>query len=527
VRKTDRDTPPRPISIRRKLPPLTLGLLGLLLGMADPAFAQRRGEPTEQTPGRADKDGKPRAVSGPIFAVISIGDQRMSVYGGEGLVARTPVSTGMRGHPTPTGVFSIVQKKRWHRSNIYSGAPMPFMQRITWSGIALHAGPLPGYPASHGCIRLPSGFAQRLFGMTEIGYRVIISPRDVTPATVSHKNLPVPYIWPAEDALEARADQSGETTSAIAGGKLEQVSLTAAPAATTGLNPLDYARDMKRRATEKARLAASATKASQVLTVKKAAELRVASRKLAIAGEAVEDADEAFAAAAKKLAKVEDENFGNVAAAHAAMAAALAEAKNQEEQARALKQAKEQELAAARLAAQEARASGKAAAAAIVEANRRLRPVSIFISRKTGKLYVRQDWKPLFDAPISIREPERPIGTHVFIGTHAAENGTDLIWTAVSMPPEGEQKSSGDGPRRGRVASSQAPAAVPAPAPSLPAETALGAIDRVTIPEDTARRLAELSWVGASLTISDHGISGETGETTDFIILTRSRASAP
>ena len=126
-----------------------------------------------QTAARAEKDSKAAStLKGPLFAVVSIGDQRISFYNADGLAARSGVSTGMRGHPTPTGLFSIVQKKRFHRSNIYSGAPMPFMQRITWSGIALHAGVLPGYPASHGCIRMPREFAQRMFGATRMGERM-------------------------------------------------------------------------------------------------------------------------------------------------------------------------------------------------------------------------------------------------------------------------------------------------------------------------------------------------------------------
>src|SRR5262249_17209506 len=88
----------------------------------------------------------------PLIINVSIARQRVTVYDANGLFAEAPVSTGMPGHPTPMGVFSVIQKDRYHHSNIYSGAPMPFMQRITWGGVALHAGVLPGYPASHGCI---------------------------------------------------------------------------------------------------------------------------------------------------------------------------------------------------------------------------------------------------------------------------------------------------------------------------------------------------------------------------------------
>ena len=94
------------------------------------------------------------APKGPLQIIISITDQRVALYDNGALIARSSVSTGVQGHPTPLGIFSVISKQRWHRSNIYSAAPMPYMQRITWSGIALHAGDLPGYPASHGCIRL-------------------------------------------------------------------------------------------------------------------------------------------------------------------------------------------------------------------------------------------------------------------------------------------------------------------------------------------------------------------------------------
>ena len=114
---------------------------------------------------------------GPLQIIVSIADQQLSLYDNGALIARSSVSTGVQGHPTPLGVFSVISKERWHRSNIYSGAPMPYMQRITWSGIALHAGVVPGHPASHGCIRLTNDFAIRLWHLTRRGTRVIIAPR--------------------------------------------------------------------------------------------------------------------------------------------------------------------------------------------------------------------------------------------------------------------------------------------------------------------------------------------------------------
>lgn len=107
--------------------------------------------------------------SGPIHMIISIDRQMIHVYSGDQLIGVASVSTGKKGHATPKGDFPILQKRQYHRSNLYSNAPMPFMQRLTWDGIALHAGHNPGYPASHGCIRLPHAFAQRLFQITRLG----------------------------------------------------------------------------------------------------------------------------------------------------------------------------------------------------------------------------------------------------------------------------------------------------------------------------------------------------------------------
>jgi len=129
------------------------------------------------------KREQPQKLQVPLIAV-SIADQRLTVYDKGQVVAHAPVSTGMAGHATPTGIFSVLQKETFHRSNIYSGAPMPFMQRITWSGIALHAGVLPGYPASHGCIRMPEEFAVRLYHLTQRGARVVIA---------RHVTAPVPF----------------------------------------------------------------------------------------------------------------------------------------------------------------------------------------------------------------------------------------------------------------------------------------------------------------------------------------------
>jgi len=132
--------------------------------------------------------------------VVSKSDQSLALYENGEIVATSKVSTGKAGHETPSGIFSILEKRKYHESNIYSAAPMPFMQRLTWSGIALHEGKVPNYPASHGCVRLPSKFAQSLFGETRYGVHVIITDRPVSLRSVQHSAL----FEPRDDADDGK-----------------------------------------------------------------------------------------------------------------------------------------------------------------------------------------------------------------------------------------------------------------------------------------------------------------------------------
>ena len=130
-----------------------------------------------------------RSEAGPILIIVSIPDQLVHVYRNGIRVAASTCSTGKPGHRTPTGVFQILQKDKHHRSSTYSNAPMPNMNRLTWSGIALHAGNLPGYPASHGCVRLPMEFSERLFDITRKGMTVVIADDSSQPAAVTHPGM--------------------------------------------------------------------------------------------------------------------------------------------------------------------------------------------------------------------------------------------------------------------------------------------------------------------------------------------------
>ena len=129
------------------------------------------------------------AVPEPMMLVVSLDAQKVDIYRGIKHVASAKISSGMPGYDTKLGVFSILEKKRRHHSNLYSGAPMPFMQRLTRSGTALHAGAIPGYPASHGCVRLPYSFAPKLFEMTSVGQNVVVTRGRPVPTRIEHPNL--------------------------------------------------------------------------------------------------------------------------------------------------------------------------------------------------------------------------------------------------------------------------------------------------------------------------------------------------
>ena len=133
-----------------------------------------------------------RSPRGPVVVVISLPEQRAHVYRNGVRIGLSTVSTGRRSHPTPTGTFPILQKLVYHRSTLYDDAPMPFMQRLTWGGVALHGGALPGYPASHGCIRLPQEFARLLYEVTSSESTVVIADESSAPLELAHPGLALP-----------------------------------------------------------------------------------------------------------------------------------------------------------------------------------------------------------------------------------------------------------------------------------------------------------------------------------------------
>ncbi len=179
------------------------------------------------------------------MAIVSLRTQRITIYDADGWILRAPVSSGEKGRETPAGIFSVIQKEAEHYSNLYDNAPMPHMQRITWSGIALHGGLLPGYPASHGCIRMPFGFAARLFDVTRLGMRVIVAPGDVAPVEIAHPSLfrSKPGAGALAAARAAAADEAAR--------KADQARLAAVAAsreAARAMMPMRVAENLKLRA---------------------------------------------------------------------------------------------------------------------------------------------------------------------------------------------------------------------------------------------------------------------------------------
>ena len=336
------------------------------------------------------KSARPEPLpKGPLQIIISIVDQRVSLFDNGALIARSSVSTGMEGHPTPLGVFSVISKQRWHRSNIYSAAPMPYMQRITWSGIALHAGVVPGHPASHGCIRLKNDFAVRLWHLTKRGTRVIIAHGDVQPVEITNPHLFQP---------KAASGSSEFQTATVATKSIGTAAATQGSLVSNAETP-------------------------------EAASLQVPGSAPA-------------AGAAKKIV-----------------------------------------------------------------------PISVFVSRKLSRLFVRQGFTPLFDAPVKIQNPEEPVGTHVFSAMEFQNEGAAVRWTVVSIPEEFPRMSAGATKER------EAPAKQTALSVPLP-DKANAALDRIEIPQDAIEKISELLTPASSLIISDHGFSQETGDDTDFIVVT-------
>ncbi len=374
------------------------------------AYRARDSKEKEKAP-KVEDDVAAKA-KGPLSVIISLDKQRLTLYSGDTPIAHSNVATGVPGHPTPTGVFSIIQKDRWHHSNIYSNAPMYYMQRITWSGVAMHQGYVPGgVPASHGCIRMPEAFAKQMWGITKMGARVIVTRPEITPSAVSSPKLFV-YKAPPEPpkpAEPAVADNIATPDESVKAAYNSLETATPGTPKTTG---------QRQRVT-----AIDAT-----------------------------SPDPTLAAAAKPL---------------------------------------------------------------------KPGPISVFISRKEGKIFVRKGFEPILDAPVTFASPDQPLGTHVFTALSMNDDNSSMRWSVVTVPNSLTATAPAKKVERTKLEKGKKQIeAVAPPAPhhvSSPAE----ALERVTIPQEALDRIQALMSAGASLTISDNGVSHETGKGTDFIVLTR------
>jgi hypothetical protein len=504
----------------------------------------------KRVPKTADVAQDARKPQGPLIIAISIDRQSLKVYDANGFFAETPISTGMRGHSTPMGVFSVIQKHKYHRSNIYSGAPMPYMQRITWSGVAMHAGVLPGYPASHGCIRMPMNFAVKMWGWTRMGARVVVTPGELTPESFSHplliaqKAIPTPAPAAAAEpqnnvAVTAKSDKAVVPNVAISPAFSEAslelkstvghgTAVSSGKAVSTALRGQTHTADASAALSEQRSpvIVTDAPGASTNAESKpEAAEAGVKSVEVVTSGDQADPPRPAETMAAE--IKPADGASDKPASAEVPPADEPARepvtAENaQPEAAQQAKTADSADAVTPDIKKDQARPSDPEKAApkpdpSIAAAPKRTGQIAVFVSKKDGKLYVRQNFAPLFDVPVAIAPSDRPLGTHVFTAQTNKDDANLLHWSVVSMPVVARQAARQDEDERAsrRRKTTGAIEVKPAPQP----DSATEALDRLTIPADAMARIAEALSTGGSIIVSDQGINaGETGEGTDFII---------
>lgn len=401
---------------------------------------------------------QPPIASGVLQVVISINTQRLTLYSNGAPVAYSTVATGVPDHPTPSGIFSVIEKQRFHRSNLYSDAPMPFMQRITWSGVALHEGVVPGRPASHGCIRMPAAFARQMWATTKIGVRVIIAPSDVVPVEIAHRHLFAPKQTPPEKPAPSDAPVADQPPHRVETGvPVKTAEVTDRITATDGFVLRGSVKEEPQK-----------VKAGVIRTV--------------------------WTVSASLTAGL----TGTIKAVEAAIAVRLADIVKTADA-----------IALAKKAADRIRT---------VEAMRKAGPISVFVSRKEKKIFVRHRFNPVFEAPVTIRDAATPLGTHIYTAVELKDDGAAMRWMVASMPTDMQTRLEPP-PKRGRKHGAERE---PAPAPQAVAPVAaLAALDRIEIAQGTLDRIAELLTPGASLIISDQGLGPETGRGTDFIVVTR------
>lgn len=528
--------------------------LGAFATVATPdASAQERRTKYKQ---RAAEKPAPLSADGPLTLLVSLNQQRMFVYDANGLVTQTRVSTGRRGHETPKGIYSILEKKEFHESNIYLGAKMPHMQRLTMTGIALHGGVIPGYPASGGCVRLPFDFARRFFNVTDINQRVVIAPDVQSPTTIEHASLfsRLPSVASLEPQGD-RADGPGARALKVAD------ALLGTPSAHAATGPADRTLESaaEARRGERQRLADAIPQTAQRRTDALAAE-KAAGQALAeardnakgariAAAKAAREADKAryaLTAQERKLKRIVASKPKNTAKIRADRLAAL-EAQEAEERARivpateevkraadaseaaqATANAANERVAAAQEKLKAAKAEVKDSAAAETEAKKALAafdrqeanrslPVSVFVSSATGMVHIRQGFERVIEAKATIENPEIPLDTFVFTALDWKDGSkTDLKWTATEVNEHTTRVSDDDGASRKKR---KAPQQVAAP-PVSDLEKANRTLNRIKLPKDVSDLVSEVVKPGSVLIVSSYDMArSETRYAgTDFVV---------
>ncbi len=378
---------------------------------------------------------------------VSKDKQSLAVYDGAEVIATSKISSGKSGHTTPSGIFSVIEKQTYHESNIYSGAPMPFMQRLTWSGIALHqSNSVPRYPASHGCVRMPDAFAKQLYKMTEMGVPVIITEAQLAPKPVDHPMLfhpEAPTPTPLLSDVELRPS-FGDLPVQVAMNEVAMPRLQVQPiVAPVNDQPV------------------------KILITRRAQRETILDLQtyLAQLGFAVGNADGYLGPATIQ---------------------AIGEFKKQHP----LDPLSAKSLVSDALLHAVYAAAGKG-------------------EPPNGVIMVRQGFRPVFEAPVTIANPELALGTH-FFSAHDVNLGDGTTeWLGVTLPDKLTSQT------MKRLGIRQVESSI------ISGTRILNALGRISIPDETRQRIDAMLTPGSTLTISDTGQGLETGQGTDFITLTR------
>ena len=519
---------------RRRALAGSASLVALVVAVAvtTPASAARlryQPEPKQQIQHVNKEDDKRpfgELPKGPMQIFVSINQQKLHLYANGTEVAESLVATGVPQLPTPTGVFSVIGKEKFHRSNIYSGAPMPFMQRITWSGVALHEGENIGHPASHGCIRMPRDFAIKLFNVTKMGVRVIVSKAELKPVPFADPHLFV-HKAPAPAAAAPEAAKTTQTTTQATAQTTAQV--------TAQVNDDTKKTDALAAPAVAAPVAPEPTKTAQV-TAQVNDDTKAVDAATPVSTETAKPEAAAMSTATEtpSAAQIIDDDHKTVDAAAPApqlqgVAKSVQPASTDTAELRGSAATPTVSLDHPAEAAAPAATPAPAAPAPAVKPTTLVEtapatkgPIAIFVSRKEKKIYVRQNFVPIFYAPVTISDPDQALGTVVFTAMDLMDDGATFRWNVVSFPGDPPKvKRIVEDHRRGRVVRREELVAAPVVGDLPPPQTPDQVLARIDIPQDVIDRISELMVPGSSLVVSDQGLGEETGEGTDFIIVTR------